>query len=245
MKKSKKVVLWLIAVLIIFSMSACSCGNVPTESPEGVETAAPESPDIGEQTEQPDVTASAEPTATMEPSASPEESAPVQPSPGQTEQPQATALPDGRGSYAVDDMDAKVGDVVSVPVRLVNNPGLISIRFYTHFDSERLKLVSYSTGNVFPPHTMTAIGGSTDMEEKEDGTLVFQVEDVNNPFVVRFVDGTRKSNITADGTLIYLNFQVLAEGDAEISIEHIQSYNYEGQLQNFVTTTDAVIHAEA
>jgi uncharacterized protein YfaP (DUF2135 family) len=97
------------------------------------------------------------------------------------------------------------GDTIRIPIRLENNPGIVTIGFDLIFDSEVLKLIDFeNTGRLNEPLHPPYNGMSP----------------------VRFTwnDGTATINNTNDGDIVILDFEVLTDaspGEYEIRLETV------------------------
>ncbi|MBE6601999.1 MAG: hypothetical protein E7637_05800 [Ruminococcaceae bacterium] len=94
------------------------------------------------------------------------------------------------------------GDTVSVPVVISGNPGIVSMYLSLEYDTTRLSLVSVTEGALLsdPLHSES-------------------VTDV--PYHMSWDDGAALENVTANGTLVTLNFKILDAaplGDAAITL---------------------------
>ena len=124
---------------------------------------------------------------------------------------------------------AKVGDVISIQVDITENPGIITSRFEIGYDDTKLKFVSYSNGSVFQLAQLTEIAGSN-ADDYANAEEVIRVDNPQNPVTMYFSAGAARRNITKTGTMITLNFEVIAEG---LSLIHIfMMHGYRGIAEN-------------
>ena len=266
-RKVKKVLLACLLCVVLMCACACGCGpqttaptpettdlvqhsTAPTATAEAdtqppVQTAAPAETTAppAETTAAVETAPPAESTATVE-TASPTEAAQDTQSPA-SDRPETTATPQPeKAIYSlIVSENAAVGEVVSVTVRIDRQPGIISDRFSVAYDEERLQLVSYAVGSVFKLSKLTPIYGTVSDDLYGEGDI--RIEQNNNPFIVRFADPLSRDNNMNTGDLITFHFNVLAAGDAAVTLQHIEAYNTNGKKVDFEEIAEAVISAKA
>lgn len=116
---------------------------------------------------------------------------------------------------------------VSVPVKIINNPGIITLRL-----------------SVSIPEGLTLVGVS-------DGALLGGWETPNptigTPYTLLWIDALTESNYTEDGTLVTLTFEAAEKvvSDYEISITVLESRNIDGTLIAFPEVSSTVSFEDA
>ena len=112
------------------------------------------------------------------------------------------------GEIAVEDVTAKPGDIIEVPVVLRKNPGIVSLYISIGYDDEALKLNDVTDSALLTDY------------QSGDKKL--------NPFTVSWEMASATENNVSTGTLVVLNFTVLetAEtGKYEITVEEYGTGN--------------------
>ena len=101
------------------------------------------------------------------------------------------------------DVSAKIGDEVTIPVIIKNNPGLATYRFRVTYDTEALEFISAENGSLATSGTISSTTNS------EAGTMTFLWYST--------------TNITGDGELALLNFRVTdsARGDYPLTVTYL------------------------
>lgn len=97
----------------------------------------------------------------------------------------------------VGSVEGRTGDIVSVPIAVENNPGIVALRVFVKYDTEALQLTDVQDGMVFP------VGKST------FGGRLQAI-----PYTMLWVDGTEKTNNTSNGILATLTFTILDSAKA-------------------------------
>ncbi|MBQ9907395.1 MAG: hypothetical protein IJM46_11565, partial [Oscillospiraceae bacterium] len=117
---------------------------------------------------------------------------------------QAVVFAEGtkQGIVSLGSVTGAVGETVSVPVSIQNNPGIISIVTDISYDSAALKLISVTQDkSVWSDAAMTPGGDLT-----------------AQPFRIIWYEGLAKTDFTADGTLAALSFEILKAGTHTVSV---------------------------
>ena len=98
---------------------------------------------------------------------------------------------------------SKVGDEITVPVTIKNNPGIAAFRFRITYDTEDLEFVSVEKGSALSDGTMSSV---TNAEEK---TMTFTWLSVTND--------------SSDGEIALLKFKVLdtARGEYPLTVTYL------------------------
>ena len=166
--------------------------------------------------------------STVEPTDDPAETTP----PAETEDPTPTEEPPVTTDlvYEINDVyDASIGDVVEIAVDLTNNPGILTSKFTVAYDATRLKFVGYiMSDEVFGKEDLVEIYGSN-LDEIESGADIITVQDPKNPITVFFNGGAASQNFTNTGRLITLRFEVIANGEANVTLTPIDAFNFDGE----------------
>ncbi len=120
------------------------------------------------------------------------------------------------GTLSVDSVSAKKGDVFSVRIKLSGNPGIIATRIMIDYDKNYLSLKGAENGNVFPQ--------SKALFGKDYSQLPYSV----------IWDDALGTDITANGTLAVLEFEVKAEapsGKTDIKITVDKGSTFDEELK--------------
>ena len=86
----------------------------------------------------------------------------------------------------VEAKDAKKNSIISVPVKIDNNPGFFAGTFVFEYDTEHLTYVDYEDGNILDEHEVAVDGNK----------------------ISALINSTKNKDIKKDGTVITLNFKV-------------------------------------
>jgi hypothetical protein len=122
--------------------------------------------------------------------------------------------------FVVEDATAKAGDTIVVPVKVVNNPGIMSAKLAIGYDADVLELMSAEwkdfTGGAsgFGPTTA-------------------------NPFIANWADSLSGNN-TTDGVFVLLTFKVkdsAAAGDTAITVSYDPDDVYDENWDNIAFET--------
>ncbi len=124
----------------------------------------------------------------------------------------ATAPTVKSGKLYLGDSVGSVGETVSVPISIKDNPGIISLVAKISYDSTSLKLISATKdANFWESATMTP-GGDKSAQ----------------PYRIIWYDGLAKSDFKEDGTLAVLSFEILKAGShkIELSVSASDTFNF-------------------
>ncbi len=116
-----------------------------------------------------------------------------------------------KGNVTIGDFEGKTGDIIDVPIKLSENPGILAGMFIFEFDSKALEYVDYEKGdilNIVDEDDVIATAGT----------------------VSCLMEASELKDTTKNGTLITLQFKVkdgAAKGDYTIK------YSSESQISNF------------
>ncbi len=132
------------------------------------------------------------------------------------------AFAESEPTVAVGSVEGKPGDVVSVPITVANNPGIVALRFFVEYNAEVLQLTDVQDGTVFPT-----------------GKSTFNDNLQANPYTMLWADGTSKTNYTSNGTLATLTFTILEsakEGTSPITVTYDSSSTFNVDLTDVTFT---------
>ena len=132
------------------------------------------------------------------------------------------ALAESQPIIAVDSVEGKPGDTVSVPITVTNNPGIVALRVFVEYDAKVLQLTSVQDGTIFPAGKSTFNGS-------------LQVL----PYTMLWADGISKTDYTANGTLVTLTFTVLdsaKDGKSPITVTYDKSSTFNVDLTDVTFT---------
>lgn len=120
-------------------------------------------------------------------------------------------------TVAVSSVEGKPGDSVPVTITVADNPGIIALRIFVNYDSEKMQLTGVQDGTVFPA-----------------GRSTFNNCLDTNPYTMLWDDGTSKTNYTENGTLVTLTFSILdsaKEGISPITVTYDSKSTFDVNLQ--------------
>ncbi len=144
----------------------------------------------------------------------------------------ATATAGKNGKLYLGDAVGAVGETVSVPISIKDNPGIISLVAKISYDSTALKLTSATKdANFWESATMTP-GGDKSAQ----------------PYRIIWYDGLAKSDFKEDGTLAVLSFEILKAGShkIELSISNGDTFNSNFDAVSFNVSSGTIgIQSEA
>lgn len=95
----------------------------------------------------------------------------------------------------VDSVLAKPGETVAIPIRIAENPGIIAARLKINYNTDVLRLILASDGNILGAHQFG-----------EDLTV--------SPYIVSWANGEATEDYMTNGTLVYLIFEVADDAPA-------------------------------
>lgn len=137
-----------------------------------------------------------------------------------TEDPDANipALDESKTFLKVENVSAKAGDEIEVPVVIGNNPGIWSAKFMLKYDTDALELIGTKAGTVFT-----------------DGEILSSP--LTNEIYTFTSEGAKlDANATGDGVIITLKFKVAedaADGDYEIKFtQYDPEYFFDADSEN-------------
>jgi hypothetical protein len=126
----------------------------------------------------------------------------------------------------VSEASGDVGKQVKITVAMKNNPGLVLLTLKLHYDSQMLRLVSAENGTLLTDKTF----GPT----------------ANNPFIMSWDQSLDASgNVTADGTLATLTFEILKAGSSDLTLECSASANDPANPASFPTVVYQLVDGKA
>lgn len=126
----------------------------------------------------------------------------------------------GITTMSVGKVTAKKGDTVKVPVKVSSNKGFMGCFFKFNYDTANLKYVGYSKTPLLSDYQV----------QESNGNIKFMT--------------IEKGNVTQNGTLIYLEFEVIGNSGTEafvnLSIDKTAIANKQEQYVPVVTKNGAV-----
>ena len=87
---------------------------------------------------------------------------------------------------------ARPGEEAKIDVVLENNPGVIAVRLFVEFDGKNMPLTGFVDSGLLERYFHAPIKAPRE----------------NSPYVLFWENGTRKEDITEDGTAVTLTFKV-------------------------------------
>ena len=123
-----------------------------------------------------------------------------------------TILQDDQAAITIGAVTAHAGDEITVPISLKNNPGLVNMRLYVHYDSTVLTLTEVKDGGLLG-------------EQMHSDNLALE------PYVLYWTNGDAQENLTANGEIVSLKFK--AAEDAALGYYPI-SVTYDAQEWDIV-----------
>ncbi len=124
-------------------------------------------------------------------------------------------------AYKTDSASSYVDEEFEIEVRIVNNPGIVSLRFSVSFDSEAVELIGAVNKGLLYGYTVPS-------------------KDHSSPYVLRWADSLATENNNANGAVAVLRFRALSEGDTEITINAIDARDFGGSIHDFVASVSQV-----
>lgn len=123
-----------------------------------------------------------------------------------------TILQDDQAAITIGAVTAHAGDEITVPISLKNNPGLVNMRLYVHYDSTVLTLTEVKDGGLLG-------------EQMHSDNLALE------PYVLYWTNGDAQENLAANGEIVSLKFK--AAEDAALRYYPI-SVTYDAQEWDIV-----------
>ena len=123
-----------------------------------------------------------------------------------------TILQDDQAAITIGAVTAHAGDEITVPISLKNNPGLVNMRLYVHYDSTVLTLTEVKDGGLLG-------------EQMHSDNLALE------PYVLYWTNGDAQENLAANGEIVSLKFK--AAEDAALGYYPI-SVTYDAQEWDIV-----------
>lgn len=124
-------------------------------------------------------------------------------------------------SYKLSEKSVEVDDEFLIDVSIVNNPGIISLRFKTLYDSSAVELLEVSDCKM--------LGGFTTPSPN-----------IDSPYTLRWADSLATENNESNGSVITLRFKALKSGVTNIEIQHVESRNTSGEKISFVNAQSSI-----
>ncbi len=104
--------------------------------------------------------------------------------------------------------DAKIGDIVDVPIKITENPGMLAGSFVFEYDKDALEYVDYEKGNILDEYDVNASNGK----------------------IICIISSSGLEDIKKTGTLIEFQFKVK---DGAKKGDYAIKYSSESQIGNF------------
>lgn len=100
-----------------------------------------------------------------------------------------------KAAFYIPKMKASKGDKIKVPVKVVKNPGFMAFQISFSYDKSALKYTGYSKGELVSASMISGSNGTVKLQVVED------------------------SDVKKDGTIIYLEFEVISDKEQESEIK--------------------------
>lgn len=113
-----------------------------------------------------------------------------------------------KGNVTVGEYKGSAGDIIDVPIKLSENPGILAGMFIFEYDNSALEYVDYKEGNILDEYDVKADNGK----------------------ISCIISASGIDDKTSDGTVIILQFKV-KEGTA--AGEYTVKYSKDSQISNF------------
>lgn len=129
----------------------------------------------------------------------------------------------------VGSVSGKPGEIVTVPIRISDNPGIIAARLKISYNSDVLTLTGVKDGGIL-------------------GEYNFGDDLTASPYIVSWSNGTAKADYTATGNLVYLTFKIADDakaGSSAVSVTYNANEVYNVDLANVnLAVTNGVVTVE-
>lgn len=116
-----------------------------------------------------------------------------------------------KGNVTIGNFEGKTGDVIDVPIKLSENPGILAGMFIFEYDSKALEYVDYEKGDILDEYEINATAGkvacvisSSALEDsKKNGTIItlqFKVKDgaAKGDYIIKYSDESQISNLNEE-----------------------------------------------
>lgn len=116
-----------------------------------------------------------------------------------------------KGNVTIGNFEGKTGDVIDVPIKLSENPGILAGMFIFEYDSKALEYVDYEQGDILDEYEVNATAGkvacvisSSALEDsKKNGTIItlqFKVKDgaAKGDYIIKYSDESQISNLNEE-----------------------------------------------
>lgn len=113
-----------------------------------------------------------------------------------------------KGNVTVGEYKGSAGDIIDVPIKLSENPGVLAGMFIFEYDDSALEYVDYKEGNILDEYDVKADNGK----------------------ISCIISASGIDDKTSDGTVIILQFKI-KEGTAPG--EYTVKYSKDSQISNF------------
>jgi len=126
--------------------------------------------------------------------------------------------------YEISTEKGRAGEEVEVYISIKNNPGIISLRNSISYDTTALELVGVENLGLLKGYTNPSTT-------------------ISSPYILRWADSLALENNTSDGEFVKLIFKIKENtevGDYEISVNPIESRNFNGEKIAFEAATSSI-----
>lgn len=126
----------------------------------------------------------------------------------------------------IDSIEGTVGETISIPICIKNNPGIISLVTDISYDNTALKFKGVKKNNDFWESASMTPGGDLSAL----------------PYRVIWYDGLAKSDFAKDGKLAELSFEILKSGShkIELSVSENDTFNYDFVNVSFIVSNSVI-----
>ena len=129
---------------------------------------------------------------------------------------------EGTASYTLAGTSVNTGDEFEIPLGIVNNPGIISLRLTITYDSDVLELKSVTDQSLLNGYTTPS-------------------PVISSPYTLRWTDSLATENNTNSGTIATLTFVAKKHADhTVISISHMEARTSSGEKITFSGTSASI-----
>ena len=139
---------------------------------------------------------------------------------------------EGSTAMTVTNASGTVGSTVTVEVGIANNPGFHALQCEIEYDASRMKLIGIAVGESLVPPSNLGINDYF-VSSTESAMFIYKGVDVNES-----TQQIVSHLVTGDVTVATLTFEMLAAGDASVTVNCIASVELNDSFQNGMNTFD-------